>query len=140
MLNAIYRSPSALLIYTGALFGLTFPLGKLASQAGVPPIVWAMVISLGAVIFIAPDLWKRRDFKFPRGRVLQYVLVSGLMSFALVNVMIFALIPKLGAGQVVEFLVGFSNKGDNDFVNLNCIEQTNQVEYYVFIARLMNNE
>lgn len=100
MLNTIYKSPSALLVYTGGLFGLTFPLGKLASQAGVPPLVWAMVISLGAVIFIAPDLWSRRDFKLPKGRVLQYVLVSGLMSFALVNVMIFVLIPKLGAGQV----------------------------------------
>lgn len=100
MLEAIYKSPSALLLYTGGLFGLTFPLGKMASQAGVPPIVWAMVISLGAVIFIAPDLWRRRDFKIPRGRVLQYVLISGLVSFALVNVMIFALIPELGAGQV----------------------------------------
>ncbi|MFY0595977.1 MAG: DMT family transporter [Cognatishimia sp.] len=100
MLEAIYKSPGGLLIYTGGLFGLTFPLGKLASQAGVPPTVWAMVISLGAILFIAPDLWKRRDFIPPRGPVLQYVMISGLMSFALVNVIIFALIPRLGAGQV----------------------------------------
>jgi len=100
MLETIYKSPGGLLIYTGGLFGLTFPLGKLASQAGVPPTVWAMVISLGAILFIAPDLWKRRDLKPPRGPVLQYVMISGLVSFALVNVIIFALIPKLGAGQV----------------------------------------
>lgn len=100
MLDAIYKSPSALLLYTGGLFGLTFPLGKLASQAEVPPMVWAMVVSFGAILFIAPDLWRRQDFKPPRGRVLQYVLISGLVSFALVNVIIFMLIPKLGAGQV----------------------------------------
>ncbi|MDC0737419.1 DMT family transporter [Cognatishimia sp. SS12] len=100
MLDRIYGSPGLLLLYTGGLFGLTFPLGKLAAQAGIAPIVWAMVISLGAVIFIAPDLWRRRDFALPRGRVLRYVVISGLLSFALVNVLIFVLIPKLGAGHV----------------------------------------
>ncbi len=100
MIDRLYQNPAGLLIYTGTLFGLTFPLGKIASQAGVPPIVWAMVISFGAVLFIAPDLIRRQDFQIPRGQVLRYVVISGSVSFALVNVMIFVLIPHLGAGRV----------------------------------------
>jgi hypothetical protein len=40
--------PLFLLIGTGAMLGLNFPIGKLAIAAGVNPALWAAVISLGA--------------------------------------------------------------------------------------------
>ncbi len=40
--------PLPLLLITGIAFGCNFPLGKLATQAGVDPALWAIVICLGA--------------------------------------------------------------------------------------------
>jgi drug/metabolite transporter (DMT)-like permease len=37
-----------LLLITGSLLGLTFPLGKLANQAAISPIVWAWLIAIGS--------------------------------------------------------------------------------------------
>lgn len=100
MLTRLASQPIALLLFTGSLFGMTFPLGKLAGAAGVPPLLWVMVISAGAVLFLGPNLWLRGDLRLPRGKALPYVLISGLMSFALVNALILFLMPILGAGQV----------------------------------------
>ena len=94
------NQPVSLLLFTGGLFGLTFPLGKIAADTGVPPLIWVMVISAGAVLFLGPNLWRRGELSLQRGRSIPYVLVSGLMSFALVNAMMFFLMPHLGAGQV----------------------------------------
>src|SRR4051812_38327677 len=40
--------PLLLLLATGAMLGLNFPLGKIAIGAGVEPALWAALISLGA--------------------------------------------------------------------------------------------
>ena len=46
---ALYvNRPLLLLLGTGAMLGLNFPLGKLAIAAGVEPALWAALISLGA--------------------------------------------------------------------------------------------
>ena len=47
-MKALWSSAPGLFFVTGGLLGLTLPLGKLAGQAGVPPTVWALTISLGA--------------------------------------------------------------------------------------------
>ena len=54
-MNALWNSAIGLLVVTGGLLGLTLPFGKIATDAGVPAIVWAFVISLGAggVLLIA---------------------------------------------------------------------------------------
>ena len=44
----LWDSALGLLVVTGGLLGLTLPFGKLATAAGVPAMVWAFVISLGA--------------------------------------------------------------------------------------------
>ena len=47
-MNILWNSAIGLLTVTGGLLGLTLPFGKIATDAGVPAIVWAFVISLGA--------------------------------------------------------------------------------------------
>ena len=47
-MNSVWNSAIGLLAVTGGLLGLTLPFGKVATDAGVPAIVWALVVSLGA--------------------------------------------------------------------------------------------
>ncbi|MCF6302340.1 MAG: hypothetical protein L3J13_03940 [Devosiaceae bacterium] len=53
---SLFRQPVFLLLLTGALAGLNFPLGKIATDAGVSPVLWAFLISFGAVISLLPLL------------------------------------------------------------------------------------
>lgn len=53
----LWDSALGLLIVTGGLLGLTLPFGKLATAAGVPAMVWAFVISLGAGGVLLCVLW-----------------------------------------------------------------------------------
>ena len=92
------RQAIGLLLFTGGLFGLNFPLGKLAAGAGVPPLIWALVVSMGAAGLMLPGLILQRRLSFPRGQMLRYTVISGLLSFALVNTLVFFLIPRVGAG------------------------------------------
>ncbi len=92
------RQGVLLLLYTGGLFGLNFPLGKLAAGAGVSPLVWALVVSFGAAGLLLPGLILQGRLRLPRGQMLRYTVISGLLSFALVNALVFFLIPRVGAG------------------------------------------
>lgn len=87
-----------LLLYTGTLLGVNLPLGKLAAQGGVPPLLWAMVVSAGAAGLMIPALVVQKRFVVPKGRVLRYTVISGLLSFAAINALLFLLIPRVGAG------------------------------------------
>ncbi|WP_323764248.1 DMT family transporter [Marinovum sp.] len=89
-----------LLVYVGVLTGLNFPLGKLAGAAGVPPALWALLISLGASLTLLPGLLARRALIVPRGAALRYVVLAGLITFVGANLLVFAAIPHVGAGQV----------------------------------------
>ena len=92
--------PVGLLIWCGALLGVGFPLSKVSAAAGVSPMVWALLVSMGASLSLFPVLALQGHLKLPRGQMLRYVVISGLVSFAGINLMIFGLVPKLGAGQV----------------------------------------
>lgn len=87
-----------LLLGTGSLIGATFPLGKLAAAAGVPPVAWAWAIAAGAgVLLLGRALATSRAV--PVGpRHLRYYAVAGAVSFVAPNVLMFAAIPRLGAG------------------------------------------
>lgn len=89
-----------LLIYVGVMTGLNFPLGKLAAQAGVPPALWAMIISLGASIVLLPAMVAQGAFLLPRGAMLRYVVLAGLITFVAANLLVFAALPHIGAGHV----------------------------------------
>lgn len=92
--------PVGLLLWCGMLLGVAFPLGKVAAEAGVSPVMWSLLVSVGASVSLLPMLLAKGLLTRPRGQMLRYVVISGLVSFAGINLMIFGLVPKVGAGQV----------------------------------------
>jgi drug/metabolite transporter (DMT)-like permease len=94
----LLNSPGLLLLATGALLGLTFPLGKLASQAGVPGPLWAAWISLSVSLVLGLLLWVRREAVSWNRSHRRYFVVTALVSYALPNLLLLAAIPRLGSG------------------------------------------
>jgi drug/metabolite transporter (DMT)-like permease len=93
-----WDSAFSLLVVTGALLGLSLPLGRIATDAGVSGMVWAFVISLGA----GGLLWavmKLRGFRFRlTAHKLRYFCIVALVSYAFPNLLMFSAISHLGAG------------------------------------------
>ena len=94
----LLQAPAALLLITGTLIGLNFPLGKIAGEAGVSPLIWALLISLGATLVLLPILLATRILALPPPRVLRYTVISAVISFVIPNVLLFTVIPHTGAG------------------------------------------
>jgi len=94
----LWDSALGLLVVTGGLLGLTLPFGKLATAAGVPAMVWAFVISLGAggVLLCALLLRGQRIRMTPHK--LRYFFITAAVSYAAPNLLMFSAIPHLGAG------------------------------------------
>ncbi len=94
----IYHSPAALLLLTGGTLGLTFPLGKLASEAAVSPIVWSWVISAGAgVCLLLLQIASGKTVSL-KSNYLKFYVISAIFSIVVPNLLIFNVIPKLGSG------------------------------------------
>jgi len=97
-MKLIWDSAFGLLVVTGALLGLSLPLGRIATDAGVPGIVWAFVISFGA----GGLLWavmKLKGFRFHlTAHKLRYFSIVALVSYAIPNLLMFSAISHLGAG------------------------------------------
>ncbi|CAM2070121.1 DMT family transporter [Sulfidibacter corallicola] len=91
-------NPAVLLLTTGTLIGFNFPLGKIAGEAGISPLVWAMLVSLGASGVLLPILSVQRRLTMPNLRMVRYIVISGLVSFVIPNLLLFSVIPKTGAG------------------------------------------
>ena len=92
------NQPSMLLLVTGTLIGVNFPLGKLAGQAGVAPALWALLISLGASTVLLPVLVWRGELRWPSRPVARYAVISALISFVGPNLLLYSVIPHTGAG------------------------------------------
>jgi drug/metabolite transporter (DMT)-like permease len=93
----LFHAPAALLLMVGGLLGLTFPLGKLSAAAGVPPLIWAAMISAGGAIMLGVALLlRRRPIKLDRQH-LRYFVIVAFVSYALPNALIFTAIPHLGS-------------------------------------------
>ncbi|MGL5735328.1 MAG: DMT family transporter [Beijerinckiaceae bacterium] len=94
----LWQSPLALLLITGFFLGATFPFGKWAAAAGITPVVWALLIAGGSglVLFGASIL---RGHGLPRDRAsLTYYAVAALISYTIPNILLFTVIPRVGAG------------------------------------------
>lgn len=92
------RTAVTLLAGTGSLVGATFPLGKLAAGAGVPPASWAWSMATGAsLLLLAWAVVTRRRVPI-KHRYLRYYAVAAALSFVAPNLIVFASIPRLGAG------------------------------------------
>ncbi|WP_315924972.1 DMT family transporter [Mesorhizobium sp. SP-1A] len=98
-MKTIWDSAVGLLLVTGALLGLTLPFGKMATTAGVPAMVWAFLISFGAgsVLLCARLLLGDGTFRLTPQR-LRYFFITAAISYALPNLLMFSVIPHLGAG------------------------------------------
>jgi len=83
--RGLLQQPVVLLLVTGTLFGFNFPLGKIAGGEGISPMIWAMIVSLGACGLLLPVLVVKRRLVAPKGRVIRYVIVSALISFIAPN-------------------------------------------------------
>jgi drug/metabolite transporter (DMT)-like permease len=97
-MNAAVQSPVFLLLMTGTLIGFNFPLGKIASNAGVSPMIWAMIVSLGVSALLLPFLIAKKKLTRPDVRTLRYVVISGSISFVVPNLLLFSAIPWVGSG------------------------------------------
>jgi drug/metabolite transporter (DMT)-like permease len=100
--------PLLLLLGTGVMLGLNFPLGKLAMAAGVEPALWAALISLGAGVALwivtsfearrVPRLAPQDEDGGGRTVLLRYAITSGFLSYVVPNFLTFSAIPKIGSG------------------------------------------
>lgn len=97
-MKALWDSAAGLLVITGFLLGVGLPLGKIASAAGVHPAVWSFVISLGAGGVLLCVLLVRRQRTKLTGHRLRYFFLAAALSYALPNLVVFSVIPRLGAG------------------------------------------
>ena len=92
--------PYILLLISGSLIGLNFPLGKLALTAGVPPLLWAGVVSIGVLTILIPVNLIKGQLKVPSKAILKYSIISAPISFVVPNILIYSVMPQLGAGYV----------------------------------------
>ena len=97
-MEKIWRAPLPLLVITGSLLGATFPLGKLTAAAGVPPVIWAFLIAGGsALVLLAALLISGQRLPLDRAS-LTYFFMTALVSYAIPNLLLFSVIPHVGAG------------------------------------------
>lgn len=96
--TSLRLEPVLLLFAAGSCIGLIFPLGRLAGEAGVPPLLYAAASAFGAslVLFLAARL--SGSPAVARKGVLAYALVAGQLTFAIPFGMLVAVIPHLGSG------------------------------------------
>lgn len=96
----IWNSAVGLLIVTGTLLGLTLPFGKVAGEAGVPPVIWAMLISVGAGTVLYLAMLARKERLGLNAGHLRYYAISAAISYAIPNMITLSAMPHLGAGYM----------------------------------------
>jgi len=90
--------PVLLLFAAGFCIGLIFPFGRMAGEAGIPPLVFAGMSAAGAAIVLgAITLASARRVPLDRPALL-YALVAGQLTFAIPFGTLVAVIPHLGSG------------------------------------------
>ena len=97
-MRPLWNSAFALLVVTGLLLGATPPLGKVATAAGSPALLWSFVISFGAGgLLFAAMLATGRRIGLDAHRT-RYFILAALISYAVPNLLMFSAVPHLGAG------------------------------------------
>lgn len=96
--GALWATPGALLLAVGVLLGVGFPLARLAREGGVPALVWALLISGSAFAVLGGWLLLVRRRVVLNAQHARYFAVTALVSYALPNLLVFAVIVHLGAG------------------------------------------
>ena len=97
-MKSLWDQALSLLLVTGTPRGLTLPFGKIATVGGVPPVLWAFVISCGAGgVLLVALLVRRHRFQLTAPK-LRYFVIAAAISYAIPNLLMFSAIPHLGAG------------------------------------------
>lgn len=99
-MRGLWNSAIGLLIVTGTLLGLMLPFGKVAGEAGVPPVVWAMLVSAGAAAVLLITMRARNERLGLDARRLRFYVISAAVSYAIPNLAVFSAMPHLGAGYM----------------------------------------
>lgn len=94
----LMQNPIFLLLVTGTLIGLNLPLGKIAGITGISPMIWSLIVSLGAAGLLLPLLVSQKRLALPKGKMVSYVIISALISYVIPNMLLFSVIPHAGAG------------------------------------------
>lgn len=89
--------PLFLLLVTGAMLGLNFPLGKLALARGIDPLVWSMLISLLPGLVLLAVLLVREGSIWHWHEV-PFAVLAGLAAYVIPNILTFSVIPHIGSG------------------------------------------
>src|SRR5690349_12710569 len=97
LLARLFHAPAALLLMVGALLGFTFPLGKLSAAEGVPPLVWASLLSGGGALVLAAALVAKRQTVSLTPQLIRYFVIVAVVSYALPNALMFTAIPHIGS-------------------------------------------
>ncbi|MEW5716900.1 hypothetical protein AB1462_31915, partial [Pseudomonas sp. SB113] len=87
-MHSLWNSAAGLLVITGALLGLTLPFGKLATAAGVGPILWAFIISFGAGGILLIALLAKGERIRLNAAKMRYFVIAAAISYAIPNLLI----------------------------------------------------
>lgn len=90
------REAALLLVGCGLCLGSTLPLQKLAAAAGVPPASWVFASTLGASLLLTIGAVLKGVPPSPLHKL--YYVIAALVSFVLPNLIVFVVIPRIGAG------------------------------------------
>lgn len=91
--------PLFLLLTTGLLLGFYFPLGRLSADAGIDPLLWALLISLGPGLLLA-IVSLASDRSMLQVGHLGFALFSGLLAYVVPNALTFGALPHVGSGYM----------------------------------------
>ncbi|GAB1479487.1 DMT family transporter [Paracoccaceae bacterium] len=87
-----------LLLVTGITLGTVFPLGKFAASAGIDSLAWPASMMLGGGLILAAIAMSKRERLPLSARHIAYYAMAGLLTMAIPNILLFAVMPHLGAG------------------------------------------
>lgn len=93
-------APLLLLLSTGVLLGLSTNLAKLAGEASLSPMAFLIWSVVGAAVVLLLIDTIRGQLPPINRQTLEYFFVSGLVSVALSNLILFAAVPRVGASFV----------------------------------------
>ncbi|MFG6433067.1 DMT family transporter [Roseateles sp. LYH14W] len=89
---------SWLLLATGVALGLSMPLGKLAGEAGVGALSFALMPAGGAALLLTVLAWRQSGWPADPARLLGFGAVAGLLGNAIPNTLTAWLSHSAGAG------------------------------------------
>lgn len=92
------RGSTALMVATGMALGLAMPMGKLAGEAGVGALSFALVPAGGAALVLGVLAWCRHGRPHQLARLMRFGAVAGLLGHAIPNSMTAWFSHSAGAG------------------------------------------